>query len=217
VKRVRSWQRRTETVTAPCPRGALTPTLRIVPRPPRVLVPGGIYHVTARGNNKLPIVRDEDDWTALRVTVGAVVSRYAWVCHAYCFMTNHFHLLVQTPEPNLSTGMQRLNGCYAQSFNKRHGTVGHLFQGRFGARLVESDAHFVVVVSYLAQNPVVAGVCDRPEDWAWSSFAATIGLALPAEYLTTDMVLGMFSPDRERAQVLLRAYVEESLAPERAA
>lgn len=154
---------------------------------------------------------------ALQAIVGAVVSRCGWLCHAYCLMSNHFHLLVETPEPNLSAGMQRLGGCYAQSFNKRHGTVGHLFQGRYGARLVEDDAHFVVVVSYLAQNPVVAGACERPEDWRWSSFAATVGLASPAEFLTTDMVLAMFSPDRERAQVLLRAYVEEGLAPERAA
>ena len=99
-----------------------------------------------------------------------VVRRYGWGLHAHCLMTNHFHLLVETPEPNLSEGMHRLNGGYAHYFNDRYELDGHLFDRRFGSRLVETDEDFAGALSYIAFNPVKAGLCDHPWEWRWSSF-----------------------------------------------
>jgi len=99
-----------------------------------------------------------------------VVRRCRWRVHAYCLMTNHFHLLIETPKPNLSSGMQRLKSDYAAYFNDRHSFVGHLFQQRFGSRLIETERHLEKALRYIAFNPVVAGLCKRPSDWRWSSF-----------------------------------------------
>ena len=141
-----------------------------MPRPPRIQVPGGTYHVTARGNRRQTIFHDDDDrrrFLALRRTV---TRRYGWRLHAFCLMTNHFHLLIETPEPTLSVGMQRLNSEYATYFNERFGFVGHLFQQRFGSRLIETEEYFAEALRYIAFNPVRAGLCEHPHEWLWSSF-----------------------------------------------
>jgi REP element-mobilizing transposase RayT len=145
-------------------------------RPPRVQIAGGIYHVTARGNGRQAICQDDDDRLRFLVIRDRVVRRYKWRLHAYCLMTNHFHLLLETPEPNLSAGMQRLNSAYATYFNMRFAHVGHLFQQRFASRLIESEEYFVEVLRYIAFNPVRAGLCEHPSDWPWSSFHGAHGL-----------------------------------------
>ncbi len=99
-----------------------------------------------------------------------VFRRWGWRLHAYCLMTNHFHLLVETPETNLSSGMQRLKSGYAAYFNERHLLVGHLFQQRFDSRLIESEEHFSESLRYIALNPVRAGLCEHPAQWPWSTF-----------------------------------------------
>lgn len=158
-------------------------------RPLRLLVPGGVYHVTARGVARGPIVVDDEDRFAFLEQVERVVDRFAWVLHTYCLMTNHYHLLVETPQPNLSISMRQLNGVYAQRFNKRNRRVGHLFQARFDAKLVQDDGYFLASARYIVLNPVRAQIVARPEDWPWSSYRALAGLEQPPPFLTISRVL----------------------------
>lgn len=129
----------------------------------------GIHHVYARGNDRQRIFRDDDDRDAYLKTLARVTIRMRWRLLAYCLMDNHVHLLVETREPNLGTGMQRLHGLYARTFNDRHRRTGHLFEGRYGSRMVESDEQLWGTVAYIARNPVEAGLCDDPERYRWGS------------------------------------------------
>src|SRR3989304_3223061 len=144
-------------------------------RPPRPQFPDGIYHVSARGNERAPIYRDDGDRRRFLELLAHVRERYRWRILAYCLMTNHYHLLVQTPEPNLARGMRQLNGAYAQWFNRRHRRVGHLFQGRYGARLVQADEHLLAALRYIVRNPVRAGLCRDPGGGGWSTHRAAAG------------------------------------------
>jgi putative transposase len=135
-------------------------------RPLRIEIAGGTYHVTARGNSRLPIYKDATDGRVFLYTLGQVVSRFGWECLAYCLMRNHYHLVVGTPRPNLARGMRQLNGVYVQRFNRRHERGGSLFERRYGAVLIERDSHMLEVFRYVARNPVRAGLCARPESWA---------------------------------------------------
>jgi REP element-mobilizing transposase RayT len=128
--------------------------------------------VFARGNNRELIFRADADRRRYLKLLGAEIARRKWLCLAYCLMDNHVHLLLETPKPNLTAGMQRFHGVYAQGFNTKHGRVGHVFQGRFGAAVVRRDEHLWILAGYLADNPVAAGLCDRPEAWRWSSHGA---------------------------------------------
>jgi putative transposase len=175
-------------------------TRRVVARPPRFVLVGGTYHVTARGNRRQPIFVDAADNACFFAILANVVRRFAWHCHSYCLLPNHYHLLIETPHANLSAGMQRLNGVYAQAFNQRHGFVGHVFQGRFHSVLVESASHLVEIARYLALNPVRSGLCGHPSDWAWSSYRATAGLAAKPPLLTVGSLLEQFGTTPERAR-----------------
>ena len=170
-------------------------TPRAMPRCPRIQVPGAYYHVTSRGTAKQPIFLDENDRHFFERVLEQVVSSSAWHCNAYCMMNNHFHLLLETPEPNLSVGMKYLNGVYAQRFNVRHNRVGHLMQGRFFSRLVTKDVYYFALARYIVLNPIRAGLCCRAEDWKWSSYRATTGLATKPPYLQTEFLLSMFDTD----------------------
>lgn len=144
-------------------------------RPLRLQLPGGIYHVTARGNARQAIFEDDDDCAGFLIVLASTVARYRLLCHAYCLMGNHYHLLLQTPESNLSVAMRQLNGVYTQRFNRRHERCGHVLQGRFGAQLVDGDAYLREVCRYIVLNPVRAGLVAHPGEWRWSSFRATAG------------------------------------------
>jgi REP element-mobilizing transposase RayT len=121
-----------------------------------------------------------------------VINRFKWRCHAYCLMGNHYQLLIETPEPNLSKGMRQLNGVYTQRFNRRHGRVGHVFQGRYKAIVVERDSYLKEVARYVVLNPVRAKRVQHPGDWPWSSYAMTAGKAASPVWLSTDWLLGQF-------------------------
>ena len=179
-----------------------------MPRPLRIQAPGASYHVTARGNDRALVFRDDEDRRAFLAMLGRVVTGYGWLCHAYCLMGTHFHLLLTTPHANLAAGMQRLNGSYAQAFNHRRDRAGHLFQGRYHAVVVESDGHLLELYRYIALNPVRAGACNRATEWVWSSFASAVGVAPPPSFATVDTLLGHFGSDRERATSRLRRFVE---------
>ena len=159
---------------------------------PRLLVAGGIYHVTNRGNNRADIFRDDIDYAVFLRLFAKVVASFGWRCHAYCLIPNHYHLLIDTPEPNLARGMRILNGTYAQRFNGRHSRVGHVFQGPYAAGLIETDRHLLETARSIALDPVRAGLCDRPEEWPWSSYAATVGAQEAPSFLETETLLAHF-------------------------
>ena len=127
-------------------------------------------------------------------------------------MTTHFHLVVNTPRANLGRGMQHLNGMYAaQDFNRRHGRKGHLFDGRYGAVRIDRQSHLFEAIRYVALNPVRAGLCEAAEEWIWSSYAASVGLAASPSFLSIDGVLELFASDTEAARTRLRAFVQPSV------
>jgi putative transposase len=144
-----------------------------MPRQPRSLLGDGIYHIVSRGVARSLIFRDGDDFGGFVCLLGMVVDRFLWTHHAYCLMPNHYHLIIQTTRIRLSSGMHRLNGIYAQGFNDRYERVGHLFQNRFGARLIEDEAYLGAACEYVVNNPVRAGLVETAADWPWSSAPAT--------------------------------------------
>jgi putative transposase len=139
-----------------------------VPRYPRGALPNGIFHVTARGTARVAVFIDDLDRVAFLHRLRQVSRTQAWRCHAYCLMTNHYHLVLETRVELLSLGMQRLNGVYARGFNDRYERVGHLFEGRFSAYVIDDEDHLAAACLYILENPVRAGICARAEDWAWS-------------------------------------------------
>jgi REP-associated tyrosine transposase len=176
-------------------------------RKPRVEVPGGVHHVYARGNGKQWIYLSDRDRRLYLRLLAEVVVRHKWRCLSYCLMDNHVHLLLETPEPNLGAGMGRLQGMYAQTFNRRHGHSGHVFQGRFGSVVINTDEQLWTVARYIVRNPVEAGLCERPHDWTWSSHAAVTSGAGPA-WLDSQRLLAYFGAlggvPRERYDAFVR-------------
>jgi REP element-mobilizing transposase RayT len=183
-------------------------------RPLRIEYPGAIYHVTSRGNEKRSIFLSDLDRKRFLDLLADVNERYHWICHAYCLMDNHYHLLIETPEANLSIGMRQLNGVYTQAFNRRHGRVGHFFQGRFKAILVEKESYLLEACRYLALNPVRAGVVETPERWKWSSYRGTEGREKPHPCLTTEWILHQFGERRGKAEKEYRRFVKEGMNAE---
>ena len=178
-------------------------------RPLRLEFSGAVYHVTSRGNARQDIVVDDRDRSQFLTLLAHVVDRYEWLCHAYCLMDNHYHLLIETPQPNLSLGMRQLNGRYTQAYNRRHERVGHLLQGRFTAILVEKEAHLLALCRYVVLNPVRAKLVSHPRRWAWSSYRATVGEIKAHAWLTIDWILGQFGARVRPAQERYRAFVAE--------
>lgn len=177
-----------------------------VPRLPRAQAPG-IYHVTSRGNRGQDVFVADDDRVRFFALLETICPKAEWIVHAYCLMPNHYHLVVEIGTPTLSRGIQALNGVYAQTFNRRHRYVGHLFQGRFHSVRVETDPHLLELARYLPLNPVRARLCGEPADWPWSSYRATVGISRPAPFLAVDRVLGLFGLDRRRARESFRSFV----------
>jgi len=122
-----------------------------------------VYHITSRGNEKKLIFKDERDRETFLDTLSQVDKRYNWLCHAYCLMNNHCHLIIETPDGNLSSGMRQLNGVYTQAFNRQHNRVGYLFQGRYKGILIQKDSHLLEVCRYVVLNPVRAKAVKKPE------------------------------------------------------
>jgi REP element-mobilizing transposase RayT len=181
-------------------------------RPLRLQLSGGLYHVTARGNDRRVIFADDIDCSRFLEVLASVVARYRVRCHAYCLMGNHYHVLLQTPDPNLSAAMRQLNGVYTQGFNRRHQRCGHILQGRFGAQLVDGDVYLHAVCRYIVLNPVRAGLVSHPRAWPWSSFASTAGETPVPGFLTVDWVLALTgATSRAAAARRYVRFVEEGL------
>jgi putative transposase len=181
-------------------------------RPLRLEFAGAIYHLTSRGNARQKMFFTDADRDLFLNTLSGVVSRYHWICHAYCLMANHYHLLIETPTANLSIGMRQLNGIYTQSFNRRHNRVGHLFQGRFKAILVERESHLLELCRYIVLNPTRVKGGGTTSSWKWSSYRPTAGLASVPEFLSTDWILEQFGKNRLRAQQQYRQFVRDGMA-----
>ena len=174
-------------------------------RPLRIEFPGALYHVMSRGNDRGPIVRDDRDREKRLDWLRRTVETYGWRLHAFVLMRNHDHLFLETPEPNLSAGMQYLNGSYTSYFNRRHRRSGHLFQGRFKGHLIEEDGYFLEASRYIHLNPVRAKLAARPEDYRWSSYPGYVRASRAVPWMTYARVLGEFGRTTTTAR---RAYAQ---------
>lgn len=183
-------------------------------RPLRIEFPGAVYHVTSRGNERKAIFRNDHDREAFLNILHHVTVSYNWLCHAYCLMDNHYHLLIETPDGNLSIGMRQLNGVYTQMFNKYHERVGHLFQGRFKGIVVQKDSHLLEACRYVVLNPVRVKMVESPHQWKWSSYLASAGLLTAHPCLTKDWILGQFASTRKVAESAYRKFVRDGIRAE---
>ena len=180
-------------------------------RPLRIEFPDALYHVTSRGNERRPIFRTTRDRETFLLLLGQTAKRYGWSVSAFVLMMNHYHLVIQTPEPNLSRGMHWLNGTYAGWFNRAHRRAGHLFQGRFHAFLIEKQAYFTEVIRYVVLNPVRAKIVTAPSAYRWSSYRATAGSAAAPDWLDTRAALEPFGENDEAARRNYEAFVFEKM------
>ena len=155
-------------------------------------VAGGMYHVYSRGNARSPIYLEDADYATFLGYLDKAVERCGWHCHGFCLMPNHYHLLIETPQPNLGLGMHVLNLSHARYFNWRYRQVGHVFHGPYGLRLLRRDAHLAELCRYIVLNPVRARLVEHPADWRWTSFRATAGLEPPPPFLEVDRIRGFF-------------------------
>jgi putative transposase len=180
-------------------------------RPLRLEFPDALYHLTSRGDRRENIYNDDTDRQNFLTVFATVIEQFNWVCYAYCLMDNHYHLLVQTPDGNLSKGMRQLNGVYTQNYNRRHRIVGHLFQGRYKSILVDEDAYLLELSRYIVLNPVKAGMVRQVDAWAWSSYRAMTGDGISPEWLSSNYLLLQFSPKRKIAINRYKRFVAEGI------
>ncbi|HEY1373323.1 MAG TPA: transposase [Candidatus Binatia bacterium] len=183
-------------------------------RPMRIEYPGALYHITTRGNARRAIFKDDRDRRLLLDILQRIADRYHWLCHAYCLMDNHYHLVVETPDGHLAHGMRQLNGVYTQAYNRRHRRAGHLFQDRYKAILIDKESYLLEVCRYVVLNPVRAKAVEHPGKWKWSSYGATAGIAKSHPALATDWVLGQFGERRSAAEQRYREFVREGAGGE---
>ncbi len=172
-------------------------------RPLRLEFAGALYHVTSRGDRREAIYETDEDRESYLSLLGEVCEIYHWHCHAYCLMTNHYHLLIETLEGNLSKGMRQLNGVYTQHFNRANSRVGHVFQGRYQAILVDKDHYLLELARYIVLNPVRAKMVRAAKEWRWSSYRATAGQQTRPSWLEVNGLLGRFG---KRKSLAIKAY-----------
>src|SRR5260221_8242371 len=178
-----------------------------------VQLPGPVHHVTTGGTECRDILRGDEDRRKFLELLGVAVRRFAWSLTSWVLMSNHFHLVIETPEHlTLSQGMQWLCGTYVGWFNRKYQRVGHLFQGRFKSFVIEKEAYLLEVLRYVVLNPVRAKMVARPEDYLWSSHRATVGLDAAPEWL--DLKAIAFSFGEESWQTTYRVWVDEKVGSE---
>jgi REP element-mobilizing transposase RayT len=169
----------------------------------------GTYHVTLRSAGPIELFRDDLDRTDFCHRLQKVVRAARWTCRAFCLMPTHYHLVLDVDENTLQPGMGRLNGGYAQNFNRRHGRWGHLCGDRYHAFPVQTDGHMLTLLRYLAHNPVVAGLCEKPTDWVWGSYRGCAELDAGFPFVSNQPLRAYFGSDRLQATRLLRSFVED--------
>jgi REP-associated tyrosine transposase len=178
-------------------------------RPLRIEFPGALYHVTSRGNGRADIFLDDGDRQVFLDVFETVCQHLNWLCYAYCLMTNHYHLVIETPDGNLAKGMRQLNGVYTQRFNRLHDHVGHVLQGRYKAILVEREAYLLELTRYVVLNPVRARMVAVPDHWLWSSYRATMGHEPAPPWLACDWILRQFARPQEEARARYAQFVHD--------
>jgi len=183
-------------------------------RPLRIEFDGALYHVTSRGNARAPVFIADENRVLFLDILKKTCDRFNWLCHAYCLMDNHYHLVIETPDGSLSKGMRQLNGVYTQSFNKRNQRVGHVFQGRYKTIVIEKESYLLQVSRYVVLNPVRAKMVESPAEWKWSSYRGTAGIGKPHAVLTTDWILKQFDKHREKARESYKEFVMSGIRGE---
>jgi len=176
-------------------------------RPLRIQYPGATYHIMSRGNGKMTIFHEDEDYMKFLHFMERVFDKYNWICHAWCLMGNHYHLLIETPHANMVSGMKQLNQFYSQFYNWKCRRVGSVLQGRYKSLLVERESKFLENCRYIVNNPVEVGRVDHPSQWPWSSFRATRGLEKAPAFLETDFLLRHFDTCLNTAQKLYEDFV----------
>src|SRR5262245_48273772 len=177
--------------------------------PYRIEVVGASYHVNAKAVAGCKVLRAESDCMTFLSLLRAEIARSNWTCLAYTLIGNHYHLLIRLNASTLSRGFQRLNAEFARRFNRDHDRRGALWQRRFHDTLIESDAHLLEVVRYMALNATRAGLCERPEDHVWGSYGAAVGDRPPDPLVAEEELLRLFGTTADRARQRLREFVEE--------
>jgi len=177
-------------------------------RPLRVEYPGAFYHVINHGNSQEKLFNGPGDYQKFLQYLEKASDRFAVIVHTYCLMGNHYHLLLETVEPNLSVTMQWLNVSYATYFNRKYNRKGHLFQGRFKAILIEAEAYLKHLSRYIHLNPVRAQIIDTPEQYQWSSYSAFVGKQKSPKFLKIDWLLSNFGSSTKRARKNYREFIE---------
>jgi putative transposase len=170
----------------------------------RVWYPGATYHITARGNRRTALFEDQNDYLTYLSILEDVRSQYPFILHSYCLMTNHIHLQLETTSHHIQLIMKEMHSRYAIYFNRRHDYIGHLFQGRYGAKLIDSVAYFLDASRYIHLNPVEANIVQFPHDYRWSSYPAYI-TSTRNPHVFTSKILSYFP---EPKQIYYQYFVE---------
>jgi len=177
----------------------------------RIQFEGALYHIISRGNERKMIFLDEADRIKYLNILHTTIERFNWLCHVYCLMGNHYHLMIETPDANLAKGMKYLNQVYCQFFNWKYNRVGHVLQDRYKSYIVQKESYLLHCCRYMVLNPWEAKLVQHPKEWKWSSYRATAGLEKPAPFLTTDWLMEIFGSDRKRARKNYVKFVEADM------
>jgi len=197
--------------------GAVHESVKAMARYRRIQTPGLFRHVMARGNGRMQIFLDDVDYLKFVHLLADVVERFELECLNYCLMPNHYHVTLRPTRPTLSEAVRTLNGGYGQWWNKRHDRVGHVFQGRFKDQIVQREGYLLALCRYVALNPVRAQLVARPEEWKWSSYAGTVGVASAPPFVDIPSVLRLFGEDEpEILQARFTNYVVTTIEDEQA-
>ncbi len=180
-------------------------------RPVRIEFPGAHYHVTSKGTNEQAVYLDDEDRGVFLNVLDGVVTRFGWRVHSYVLMDNHYHLVVEVTDANLSKGMRQLNGVYTQHFNRRHGHDGPLFQGRFRSVTFEPESYLLPLCRHVVLNPVRVRQTRSANSYRWSSHRAMAGVVKAPDYLCTEAVLGQFGKRLPDSRRKYRDYVKEGI------
>lgn len=177
----------------------------------RIEYPNALYHVMSRGNEQQAIFHDDEDYLKRMRLLERAVHRDGWIVHAFVLMTNHDHLLIETPRGNFSRGVHGLNSCYARYFNRRHGRSGHLFQGRPQAHPIDGESYFAMASRYIHLNPWKAGMVSDPSEYPWSSYPGYLDRKLAPSFVTVSDVLGGFGRQDDHARREYRSFVDAGM------
>jgi REP element-mobilizing transposase RayT len=177
----------------------------------RIQFKKALYHIINRGNERRMIFLDEADRIKYLNILHATIARFNWLCHVYCLMGNHYHLMIETPDANLAIGMKYLNQVYSQFFNWKYNRVGQVFQGRYKSYIIQKETYLLHCCRYIILNPWEAKLVGHPGEWKWSSYAATAGLVKPPAFLDSKWVLEIFGSDVNRAREFYIKFIEADM------